>query len=73
MSNNGNFDTYYKQLDGFTIVKYMGSVDDEYGGDPFQQFLLRKQGHEDIMIEVSRDPEGNEGGFLFISDVKEQN
>ena len=71
MSNNGSFDSYYQQLDGFTIVKYMGAVDDEYGGDPFPQFLLRKQGHEDIMIEVSRDHEGNEGGFPFISDVKE--
>jgi len=71
MSNNGNFDTYYKQLDGFTIVKYMGAVEDEFGGDPFPQFLLRKEGYEDIMIEVSRDPEGNEGGFLFISDAQE--
>jgi hypothetical protein len=49
----------------------MGAVEDEYGGDPFPQFLLRKEGHEDIMIEVSRDPEGNEGGFLFISDAND--
>ena len=67
---NGNFDDYYRQLEGFTIVRYMGSVDDDYGGEPFAQFHLRKKDHEDIMIEVSRDPEGNGGGFLFISDVK---
>jgi len=68
---NGNFDDYYKQLNGFTIVKYLGSEDDMYGGEPFPRFLLRKKGYADIMIEVSRDPEGNGGGFLFISDVQE--
>ena len=40
------------------------------GGDGFAQFHLKKPNYKDIMIEVSRDPEGNGGGFLFISDVK---
>lgn len=70
--SNGNFDDYYKQLEGCTIVRYMGSVDDEYGGDPFPRFLLSKKGYANAMIEVSRDPEGNGGGFLFISDVPEE-
>jgi len=36
--------------------------------DGFPQFILTNK-HEDIMIEVSRDEEGNGGGFLFITDV----
>jgi hypothetical protein len=62
---NGNFDDYYKQLEGFKIHKYLGTDEED-----FAQFHLKKSGHKDIMIEVSRDPEGNGGGFLFISDVK---
>ena len=68
--NNGNFDDYYVQLEGFTIAKYMGVEPEPDGMEGFPRFLLTKRGHEDIMIEVSRDPEGNGGGFLFISDPK---
>jgi hypothetical protein len=38
--------------------------EEEYG-DGFPQFLI-SNGKEDLVIEVSRDPEGNGGGFLFI-------
>lgn len=69
--SNGNFDDYYQQLEGFKIVKYLGIEEDDFGGDGFPRFLLKKPGYADIMIEVSRDPEGNGGGFLFISDPKE--
>jgi hypothetical protein len=70
--SNGNFDSYYKQLKGFKIVEYLGTTEDESGyGDPFPRFLLRKKGMEDVMIEVSRDPEGNGGGFLFISGAED--
>ena len=68
--SNGNFDDYYKQLEGFTIKSYLGTTDEGDGGDGFPQFLLTKKGYADIMVEVSRDPEGNSGGFLFISDPK---
>ncbi len=69
--NNGNFDDYYAQLEGFTIKKYLGQEPDPYGGDGFARFILTHPDSEDIMIEVSRDPEGNGGGFLFISAVPE--
>jgi hypothetical protein len=53
------------------IKKYLGQEPDPYGGDGFARFVLSHPKHVDIMIEVSRDPEGNGGGFLFISDVPE--
>jgi len=65
--SNGNFDDYYKQLEGYTIKQYSGTTEDAYG-DGFPQFVLTKQGHPTLYIEVSRDPEGNGGGFLFITD-----
>ena len=64
--NSGNFDDYYKQLEGTRIHKYMGM-----GEDGFPRFILKKRGYEDTQIEVSRDPEGNEGGFLFIGETDE--
>ena len=64
--NSGNFDDYYKQLEGMKIHKYMGM-----GDDGFPRFILKKKGYEDTQIEVSRDPEGNEGGFLFIGETDE--
>ena len=41
------------------------------GDDGFPRFILTKKGYEDTQIEVSRDPEGNEGGFLFIGETDE--
>jgi len=66
--SDGNFDDYYEQLQGFTIFKYLGTEPDPYGGNGFPRFMLTKPGHEPLMVEVSRDPEGNSGGFLFISE-----
>ena len=56
---------YYKQLEGFTIKKYLGTTTEE-DIEGFPQFLATN-GKEDILLEVSRDPEGNGGGFMFIS------
>ena len=68
MANNMNaFDEHYKQLEGFTIKKFLG-MSEEKDIEPFPQFLI-SNGKEDVMIEVSQDPEGNGGGFLFISEV----
>jgi len=64
--NSGDFTAYYKQLEGMKIHKYMGM-----GEDGFPRFILKKRGYEDTQIEVSRDPEGNEGGFLFIGETDE--
>jgi|TARA_R100001510_G_C7555156_1_gene137364 hypothetical protein len=67
------FDDYYKQLEGYTFDKFLGVTDEDFETDGFPQFRLTKAGHETIIIEVSRDPEGNGGGFLFIggNDEKE--
>ena len=56
---------YYKQLEGFTIKKYLGTTTEE-DIDGFPQFLV-SNGKEDILLEISKDPEGNGGGFMFIS------
>jgi len=57
---------YYKQLEGFSINKYLGE-----GEDGFPKFLLKAPNYAPLTIEVSADEEGNYGGFLFISDAKE--
>ena len=58
---------YYKQLEGFSINKYLGE-----GEDGFPKFLLKAPNYAPVTIEVSADEEGNYGGFLFISpDEKE--
>ena len=68
MNNRGSYDEHYKQLEGFTISKFIGmSADKDI--DAFPQFLINN-GKEELMIEVSSDPEGNGGGFLFISEIK---
>lgn len=56
---------YYKQLEGFTIDKFLGFADSALR---FPAFQLRSDDYL-IRIEVSRDPEGNGGGFLFISEA----
>ena len=56
---------YYKQLEGFTIKKYLGTTT-EKDIEGFPQFLV-SNGKEDILLEISTDPEGNGGGFIFIS------
>ena len=64
---------YYKSFEGATIVEFVGIVN----GDPtahcgFPTFKLRfKDGSEGLM-EVSQDPEGNGGGFLFGGYVEEK-
>jgi hypothetical protein len=59
---------YYQQLEGFTITKFIG-VSKEDNIEGFPQFILKKKGFEDVLIEVSQDAEGNGGGFLFIGGV----
>tara|TARA_B100000242_G_C42809544_1_gene376412 strand:- start:35 stop:271 length:237 start_codon:yes stop_codon:yes gene_type:complete len=60
---------YYGQLKGFAI----SNVDFAYCKDTesyFPTFIMKKKGYETIKVEVSRDEEGNGGGFLFISENK---
>jgi|TARA_B100001093_G_scaffold248989_1_gene238422 hypothetical protein len=57
---------YYGQLEGAKITKFWMSDD----GYPTFGLVHPKLGA--LVIEVSRDPEGNDPGFLFISDGKEE-
>lgn len=56
---------YYSQLEGATIVSFTGMVDDEYGNEEFPTFIVKTAKGEFLEIAVSKDPEGNGGGFLF--------
>ena len=56
---------YYSGLEGATIVKFLGMVEDEFGGKAFPQFLVKFPNGSLSTIEISQDPEGNGGGFIF--------
>ena len=65
------FREYYGQLEGYTISKFDGMKDtDGVGEDGFASFILHKAGHQTLRVEVSKDVEGNGGGFMFVSDYK---
>lgn len=56
---------YYSQLNGAKIVRFMGTLEDEFGGTGFPQFEILLSDGTQTTLEVSQDPEGNGGGFLF--------
>ena len=60
---------YYEQLIGATILHYE-EVTDEHALDPFPVFLMKLEDGTKVQVDVSRDEEGNGGGFLFIAPVK---
>ena len=62
---------YYNQLVGATITGF-NFLEDEYSLDPFPVFTMTLADKTERQVEVSRDEEGNGGGFLFIS-TKEDN
>jgi len=51
---------YYTQLEGTRIIKYLGEQ------EGFPAFLIEYPDGERYEVQVSRDPEGNDGGFLFL-------
>ena len=51
---------YYKQLEGAKIVRFYGMEDGE-----FPSFEVELPNCQIIKIEISQDPEGNGGGFIF--------
>lgn len=69
-----DIDAYFRQLVGFTITGFrMVAADDEYGsGDAFPTFTARPPTGELLDIQLSRDPEGNGGGFAFIGPVEQE-
>jgi hypothetical protein len=63
------FDDYYQQLVGYKVVSY--KLDDECEDiEPFPTFILSHPKKATVKIEVSQDPEGNGGGFLFLEMLK---
>jgi hypothetical protein len=62
---------YYQAFEGATIIKFLGIVDDDptaNGG--FPTFEIKYKDGTVGKMEVSKDPEGNGGGFLFGGDYK---
>jgi len=58
--SNAFYTRYYKQLEGAKIVRYYGM-----GKDGFPSFEVELPNCQIIRIEISQDPEGNGGGFIF--------
>ena len=65
---------YYASLEGATILKFVGMKLDEFNpyGDGFPAFLVKFESGEKGVIEISQDPEGNGGGFIFGLKVPQQ-
>lgn len=61
---NGSFEKHYNPLIGWTITAYR-EEEDEWGGDPWPIFTLKKEGFADLEVTVQCDPEGNGAGFLY--------
>ena len=62
---------YYKQLEGATITKFQGMVDED-GLDPFPKFYAKAKDGTKLTLEISRDEEGNGGGFIFGLPIPEE-
>jgi hypothetical protein len=58
---------YYSQLNGATLA-FVCMTEDEWGNPDFPTFLAKLPDGRTIQLEVSRDPEGNGGGFIFGMD-----
>jgi len=56
---------YYSALNGATIVRFLGTDEDEFGGRGFPMFEVKLANGELVEVVVSQDEEGNGGGFLF--------
>lgn len=46
-------------------MSYDGMDEDESGGDGFPTFTVRFADGSFDQIQISQDPEGNGGGFIF--------
>lgn len=67
-----DIDAYFRQLVGFTITGFRMVADNEYGsGAAFPTFTAQAPTGETLEIQLSRDAEGNGGGFAFIGPVKQ--
>lgn len=62
---NDYWTKYYKDLEGATILKFVGMNIDEDFGDGFPTYQVKFASGEVGEISISQDPEGNGGGFIF--------
>ena len=62
---NDYWTKYYKDLEGATILKFIGMNTDEDFGDGFPTYQVKFASGEVGEISISQDPEGNGGGFIF--------
>ena len=63
---------YYGGLEGASIISYDGMTMNTEGLDNgFPSFTVRLANGKLITIEISQDPEGNGGGFIFGLSVPE--
>lgn len=56
---------YYRALEGATILRFNGLAEETEWEAGFPSFTVRFADGSEGTIEVSSDPEGNSGGFLF--------
>ena len=63
MANN-YWNKYYGALNGATIISFDKMENADFG-DGFPTFTVRFANGEVGQIEISQDPEGNGGGFIF--------
>lgn len=56
---------YYSALNGATIIKFLRTDTDEFGGRGFPMFQVKLANGQLTELVVSQDEEGNGGGFLF--------
>lgn len=57
---------YYAQLVGAEITAFR-LIPDEFGEDLWPTFTVKMPGGDVMEMQLSRDPEGNGGGFAFIA------
>jgi hypothetical protein len=63
---NAFWDRYYRQLEGATVVQFVGVVPDELEEwIAFPTLVVRLKDGSICELEISQDPEGNGGGFIF--------
>ena len=65
MTSNEYFTKYYSDLVGATILSFDGMQNDDDLGDGFPSFTVKFKDGEIGQIQISQDPEGNGGGFIF--------
>jgi hypothetical protein len=56
---------YYGSFVGATIVSFDGMNTEDELGDGFPTFTVKFKNGSVGQIEISQDPEGNGGGFIF--------